>query len=126
MPETGSEVTYRDVWSRIINGARAYMTPPSVWTDRPAPLAELRSYADSGTQLSRVDGPLRGLAVAWHVMVGLPTTVACRYVEWISQRFGRSVVVFLLWKMVIRSDPGHSLREYVLNPVGTVLAWVFL
>lgn len=105
---------------------REYVTPPSVLTESPASVAELAAYAHWGAWTSSTGGPLRRLGIVWHRLVGLPTTVVCRYVEWIAQRPGRAIPVYLLFKLLISTGPGPWAAENIIRPVLGVLAWVLL
>lgn len=105
---------------------REYVTPPSVLTESPASVAELAAYAHWGAWTSSTGGPLRRLGIVWHRLFGLPTTVVCRYVEWIFQRPGRAIPVYLLWKLLISTGPGPWAADHIIRPVLGVFAWVLL
>ncbi|WP_123678926.1 hypothetical protein [Couchioplanes caeruleus] len=105
---------------------REYLTPPSVLAEAPASVAELRRYARWGAWTSSTAGLLRNLGIGWYRLVGLPVTVVCRYVEWIWQRPGRAIPVYLLWKLLISTGPGPWAAEHLIRPVLGVLAWVLL
>jgi len=107
-------------------GIKGYLTPPSVLTQAPASVAELAAYARWGAWTSRTDSPLRKLGIVWHRLFGLPVTVICRYVEWIWQRPGRAIPVYLLWKLLISTGPGPWAGDHLIRPVLGVLAWVLL
>ncbi|MGC9670970.1 hypothetical protein ACNTMW_31035 [Planosporangium sp. 12N6] len=118
--------TVRDRTRQALRAVRAYLTPPSVLTDPPPSWAELAAYARYGAWTSRADGPLRRLGVAWYVAVGLSVTAACRYIEWIFQRPGRAIPVFVLWKLLISTGPGPWAADHLIRPVLGLLAWVLL
>jgi hypothetical protein len=121
-----SAITQRDRLQDLLRAARGYVTPPAVLTDRPASVAELSAYAHRAGWTARSDGPLRVAGVWWFRLIGLPLTVAGRYVEWIAQRPGRAIPVFGLWKLVILTGGGPWFADHVIRPVGHVLAWVLL
>jgi hypothetical protein len=107
-------------------GVREYLTPPSVLTEPPASVAELAAYVHWGTWTSSTGGPLRKLGIVWHRLISLPITVVCRYVEWIAQRPGRALPVYLLWKLLISTGPGPWVADHIIRPVLGALAWVLL
>jgi hypothetical protein len=137
-----SAITDRDrlaVWWAAL---AAYFTPPSVFVDRPASLAELAAYArfapwtrqeyiakphtDEDTGNVVKTGPLRAFGVAWYRYVGYPYTVASRYREWIAQRPGRAVPVLLLVKLLASTTPGAWVVANVVMPVASAVAWALL
>ncbi len=117
--------TLRERMRSGLGGLKEYLTPPSVLSESPASVAELAAYAHWGVWTSST-GPLRRLGIVWHRLVGLPVTVVCRYVEWIAQRPGRAVPVFVLWKLLISTGPGPWVADHIIRPVLGVLAWVLL
>ena len=119
-------ITQRDRLQSWFQVAREYVTPPSVLTDRPASVAELRAYARRGGWTVQSAGPLRAAGVAWYRVIGLPTTVVGRYIEWIAQRPGRAIPVFALWKLLILTGGGPWFAAHVIVPAGHVAAWVLL
>jgi hypothetical protein len=117
--------TLRDRVRAWLLAMRAYITPPQVWAEPPASMAELAAYARWGAWTSST-GPVRRLGIVWHRLVGVPVTTVCRYVEWIGQRPGRAIPVFLLWKLFISTGPGPALAAHVIRPVLAAVAWAFL
>ena len=118
--------TLREQLRSGLGGIKGYLTPPSVLTESPASVAELAAYAHWGAWTSSTDGPLRKLGIVWHRMFSLPATVVCRYVEWIWQRPGRAVPVFVLWKLLISTGPGPWAADHLIRPVLGVIARVLL
>lgn len=126
-PETlKSEVTGRDIARRVIESTATYFTPPSVLTARPESVTELRRYPREGDWLLARIGPLRTLAVAYWRTVGLPITVACRYVEWVAQRPGRALLAYGLWRLFTVAGPGRWIVENVGPVLGSIAKWLFL
>lgn len=107
-----------------IRASVEYLTPPAVLTDRPASVAELAAYARHAGWTAQGAGPVRAAGVAWWRLVGLPATVVCRYAEWIAQRPGRAIPVFVMWKAVITTGGGPWFVDNVLAPVGQAAAWI--
>ena len=132
------EVADSDVWRERLLAFLAYFTPPAVLTERPASMPELSAYAHRGDWTKRKAeparkgvpeqkrGPVRTAGIWWHRLVGLPVTVVCRYVEWIAQRPGRAIPVFVLWKAFISTGAGPWIVQNLLAPVGRVAGWIFL
>jgi hypothetical protein len=118
--------TLREQIRSGLAGFRAYVTPPSVLTDPPPSVAQLRAYARWGAWTSSTNGPLRRLGLLWHRLFSLPVTVICRYTEWLSQRPGRLIPVYLLWKLLISTGPGPWVAGHLIRPVLGVIAWVLL
>lgn len=117
--------TLREQLRSGLVAVRAYVTPPSVLVERPASVAELSAYAHWGTWTAEA-GVLRNLGIAWYRLAGLPVTVICRYVEWIVQRPGRSLVVFALVKLLLSTGPGPWVADHLIRPVLGAVAWVLL
>lgn len=117
--------TIGDIARGLAVGARPYFTPPSVLTDPAAAIPELRKYPRTGRWTSS-KGPLRTLAVGYWRAVGLPTTVVCRSVEWIAQRPGRAVLVYILWRLFTVAGPGAWLVKHVGPIIGSIAKWIFL
>lgn len=104
---------------------KAYITPPSVLTERPPSVAALAAYARWGAWTTST-GTVRKLGIVWHRMFSLPATVVCRYTEWLWQRPGRLIPVFVLWKLLISTGPGPWAADHLIRPLLGVLAWVLL
>ncbi len=119
-------VTVRDRLWGWLRASRAYWTPPAVLTEPPASAAQLAAYAWRGGWTGGVDGPVRRLGVWWHRLVGLPVTVVCRYVEWVAQRPGRAVPVYVLWRLFVLTTAGQWAMEHLIRPVLGLAAWVLL
>lgn len=121
-----SEVTDSHILRRVITSTAAYFTPPSVITARPDSVVELRRYPREGDWLLDRVNPLRGLAVTYWRVIGLPVTVACRYAEWVAQRPGRAVLAYLLWRLLTVAGPGRWIVENVGPVLGSIAEWLFL
>ncbi len=114
-------------WLRAgLAGVKGYVVPPAVVTDPPASLAELAGYAHWGAWTTRTYGPVRAFGVWWFRLVALPVTAVCRYAEWIAQRPGRALPVFVVWKLLISTGPGPWLAGHVIRPVLALAGWVLL
>ncbi len=121
-----SAMTHRERVQSWVQSASAYLTPPSVVTDRPASVKELSAYAHRAGWTANQAGFVRSAGVAWLRLVGLPSTVVCRYVEWIAQRPGRAVPVAVLVKALTLTTPGGWALDNILAPAAHAAAWVLL
>ena len=121
-----SAITLSNRLRWLWHGFLTYFTPPSIFTDQPASLEDLATYAYEGGWTRRENGIVRGAGIWWYRLVGLPKTVANRYGEWIWQRPGRAIPVLLLTKLLASTSPGSWLVERVIKPVAHVIAWVLL
>lgn len=122
-PETAkSLLTYSHLRGRVMTCIR----PPKVTISRPASVPELTAYARTGTWTKSEGGAIRKAGVTYWYLIGLPTTVICRYIEWIAQRPGRALTVFALWRLVITTGPGPWFVQNVLSPIGSIAKWLFL
>lgn len=117
-----SALTVSDLRQRL----RTYFTLPSILTDAPASIPAKRRYARSGTWTASVDGPVRKAGVGYWRLVALPTSVVTGYVQWIADRPGRALLVYVLWRMFISNPPGPWIVEHIFTPIGHALAWLFL
>ena len=133
-PKTGPEVSnlhpqpvaLRDRLLGVVATARDYWVPPSLLTESPASITDLSNYAWHGTWTSKTSGPVRQAGIWWHRLISLPTTVACRYTEWIFQRPGRALPVLAMWKLLVSTGPGPWLVAHILDPLLGAIAWVLL
>lgn len=121
-----SALTDRDFWLNLVDRVRAYLTPPSLLTERPDSVAQLAAYAKTGAWTKRRTGAIRSAGIWWYRLVGLPYTTICRYAEWIAQRPGRAIPVLLLVKLLASTTPGSWFVEHVIVPVGHTVVWLFL
>lgn len=121
-----SEVTERYSVRGLLKIAQSEFDPPNVLTETPRSVKALRAYARQGAWTKRADGPLRFLGTAWWYAIGLPVTVACRYVEWTLQRPGRAVTAYVLWWLFINHGPGPWIADHIFRPLGALFAWILL
>jgi hypothetical protein len=105
---------------------RTYWTPPALFTDRPASLADLRDYATAAPWTSQNTGLLRGFGVGWYRTVAYPATVACRYWEWAWQRPLRVALHLGLVKVAAMTGPGIWVTDHLVYPAARVAGHIFL
>ncbi|GGM22334.1 hypothetical protein ACFFX1_11210 [Dactylosporangium sucinum] len=110
-------------WREVLG----YFTPPAPWATPPASLDELASYAHVG-EWAAPRGLRRVVGIAYWYLIGLPSTVACRYAEWTVQRPGRLLTVLLVGAVLYKTPPGHwaahtvdGVLQFVFHP----LTWLF-
>jgi hypothetical protein len=98
VPDTA--LTQGDVWSRL----GTYWTPPQVWTEPPASLAEILRYAREGEWIA-VDSFARYLGILWSWLAVVLSTLAY-YAAWIVQRPGRFFTFALLYGLLAHTSVG--------------------
>lgn len=129
-------------WAAWVKSGLAYFTPPKVWVEQPASLAELADYArhaqwtrspyvaapytDETTKEQVKTGAIRAAGIWWYRIVGLPKTVCNRYSEWVWQRPGRAIPVLLLIKLIASTSYGSWAVDHLFTPAVQAVAWVLL
>lgn len=111
------------VW---VAASRAYWTPPQVFTDRPASLADLAEYARTAPWTTQDAGIVRAGGVWYYRLVAYPYTVVSRYREWFAQRPLRLVALAGSVKLAAATDPGVWVVNHVVYPVFTAAGRVLL
>src|SRR5512142_654880 len=114
--EPGEQLLF--AWRDVLAALGRYFAPPAPWALQPASLSELSSYAKVAEWAPR-RGVRRRLGIAYWYLVGLPTTVALRYGEWLMQRPGRLVTALTVAAIVWRTGFGR----HVVHLVGWLLHW---
>ena len=109
-----------------IDATRAYWTPPAVFTDRPASLAELAEYAREAPWTQQKTGPIRAVGVSWYRFVGYPKTVKNRYSEWIWQRPFRAFAFLGAVKIFALTGPGSWAVDHIVYPAAHLAGHLFL
>lgn len=95
--------------------------------DVPLGWDELTAYAHRGAWTKDGRTFLRGLGVLWLCVVGLPTVVCARFLEWLLTRPSRGLMSAVVVELVLRGTPfGHWLAAGVVRPFFHGLAMVFL
>jgi hypothetical protein len=120
--DSGFRVRLATLWQ----ASRAYWSPPAVFTDRPASLDELRTYAAHAPWTAQQTGIVRGLGVGYYRFVGYPYTVWSRYKEWLVQRPGRLIPALGLLKVAALTGPGQWAVNDIVYPVAQFAGRVFL
>jgi hypothetical protein len=124
VPTSGSSLRVKvsDLWT----AAGAYWTPPALFTDRPASLAELSQYARTAPWTAQTAGLLRAAGI-WHYrLVGYPKTVVNRYSEWVWQRPLRLAAHLAGLKLAASTGPGIWLVDHIVYPVAQFAGHLFL
>lgn len=117
-----SALTLSDIGPRV----RTYFTPPSILTDVPESIPAKRRYARAGDWTTSVNGPVRKAGVGYWRLVALPMSAVTGYVQWIADRPGRALIIYVIWRMVISNPPGPWIVQHIFTPIGHALAWLFL
>lgn len=121
-----SAITDRDTWGRLLVASRAYVTPPSIFTDPAPSLPELSQYAHRGAWTAHTTGTRRALGVVWWRLIAYPKTALNRLDEFIWQRPGRLLAVALLTKLIAHTTPGTWVVDNIIVPVAHGALWLFL
>lgn len=104
----------------------AYWTPPALFTDQPASLAELADYAHHAPWTHQHNGLIRGAGVGYWRGVAHPYTVVSRYREWVMQRPGRLLVHLGAVKLLAHTTPGVWVVDHLVYPAATFAGHLFL
>jgi hypothetical protein len=106
------------VWSRARRRAvRAVewvvgeWTPPAVWSQRPASLAELVGYARHGAWTAH-SGFWRTAGVWWMGLVVVPFSTLAYYAAWVLQRPSRFLVCGLVYVVVAHTGLGAAVLPW--------------
>lgn len=106
--------------------SRAYWTPPAGFLNQPASLADLAAYARTAPWTAQQSGLIRTAGICWYRYVGYPTTVACRYWEWVWQRPGRVLFHAGGIKILAMTGPGGFVVDHVIYPAASLAGHIFL
>jgi len=118
--------TLRDRFWLLRTSAKDYWTPPAVFTEQPASLADLASYAKSAPWTHQHTGILRGLGVGYYRFLGYPYTVISRYREWFAQRPIRLAILLGGVKLAALTGPGDWVVHTVVYPVAQFAGRILL
>jgi hypothetical protein len=118
--------TFRNWLEGATSRSRAYWIPPRFLTKPPASIAEMTAYAHRAGWTSQTTGLARKLGVVWFYVVAIPAAVVTRYVGWMTERPGRSLLAFGLWQLLIRTGGGPWIAEHLIDPLLAAAAWIFL
>ena len=138
-----SAITVSSDWvSARVAASTAYWTPPAVFTDKPASLAELAEYArhapwtdqayiaqpytDETTKKQVKTGPIRAAGIWYYRGLAYPYTVISRYREWFVQRPMRLVALVGAVKLAAATDPGIWAVHHLIYPAATLAGRIFL
>ncbi len=112
--------------SALWAATRDYWTPPKIFTDQPASLADLAAYAKTGPWTHQKTGPARALGVGYYRTVGYPYTVVSRYREYIAQRPGRLLVALGGIKLAASTGPGIWVVDHLIYPAAQLVGHILL
>jgi hypothetical protein len=105
---------------------RDYWTPPAIFTDQPASLADLADYARTAAWAHQPTGPLRAAGISFHYGIGYPYTVYSRYREWAFQRPGRLTAHLAGIKLLALTGPGIWLADHLIYPAARLVGHILL
>ena len=122
--------------------SRAYWTPPAVFTDKPASLADLAAYArhapwtaqpyiaqpytDEHTKKLVKTGLVRAAGIWYYRSLAYPWTVVSRYLEWFAQRPMRAVALLGGVKIFALTGPGSWAVDHIVYPAAHLAGHLFL
>lgn len=121
-----SDLGFRTRAANLYTASRTYWTPPAVFTDQPASLAELADYARHAPWTSQNAGVMRAFGVWWYRLAGYPATVTGRYAEWVWQRPGRFLLTAGVVKLVALTGPGSWAVDHIVYPAAHLAGRIFL
>ncbi|REF00341.1 hypothetical protein [Thermomonospora umbrina] len=81
----------------------AAFTPPDMWSQPAASLAERWSYATRGEWTG--DGALRKAGQVYCLAVALPAAGLCRLIDWVTERPARLLATVVLLVLLHRLPP---------------------
>lgn len=110
------------LWAR----SKAYWTPPQIFTDRPASLAELADYAKHAPWTHQNSGLIRGAGIGYYRTLAYPYTAVSRYREWMFQRPGRLLLHLAGVKLFALTGPGIWVVDHIVYPAAQFAGHVFL
>jgi hypothetical protein len=110
------------LWAR----SKAYWTPPQIFTDRPASLAELADYAKYAPWTHQNSGLIRGAGIGYYRALTYPYTTVSRYREWVTQRPGRLLLHLAGVKLFALTGPGTWVVDHLVYPAAQFAGHVFL
>lgn len=121
-----SEIGFRVRAAGLWQASKTYWTPPAVFTDRPASLAELADYASLAPWTSQNTGLARGFGVWYHRVFGYPYTVVSRYREWFVQRPLRFAALVGGVKLASMTGPGAWVVDTIVYPAARTVGHILL
>lgn len=104
----------------------AYWTPPALFTDQPASLADLAQYARHAPWTAQNRGAIRKAGAVYWSGLALPYTTVSRYREWVIQRPGRLLVHLGAIKLLALTTPGIWAVDNLIYPVAQLAGHLFL
>lgn len=117
---------FRTRTTRAWTASKAYWAPPAVFTQRPASLADLATYARQAPWTADSHGPIRAFGLWYYRCVAYPHTVASRYTEWFVQRPLRFAALLGGLKIASLTGPGSWAVDNIVYPAVQLAGHVFL
>ena len=110
----------------VAGRTQAYWTPPAIFTDRPASVADLADYARHAPWTAQNAGLIRKAGNVYWSGLALPYTAISRYREWMVQRPGRLAAHLGVLKLFTLTTPGMWVVDHLVYPVAQFAGHVFL
>lgn len=121
-----SDIDFRTRTGSLWQASKAYWTPPAVFTDRPASLAELAEYARHAPWTAQQTGIVRKAGIGYQLGVAYPYTVISRYREWFAQRPLRFAALLTGVKLASMTGPGAWVVDHLVYPAARFAGHIFL
>lgn len=125
-PTVEAKSGFRVRLTAAFNATRDYWTPPAVFVDRPASLADLAAYAKQAPWTAQQTGAIRAFGVGYYRFVAYPYTVVSRYREWFAQRPLRTFALLGGIKLAAMTGPGIWVVDHILYPAARLAGHIFL
>jgi hypothetical protein len=113
-------------WRGLYERTRGYWTPPAIFTQTPATLAELAEYARYAPWTQQSSGIFRAAGIGYYRLVAYPATVGHRYGEWVAQRPGRLLIHMAGIKLAAMTGPGIWLVDHLIYPAARIVGQILL
>jgi hypothetical protein len=104
----------------------SYWTPPALFTDQPASLAELGEYARHAPWAHQQHGPIRAAGIGYWRALAYPYTAVSRYREWVFQRPGRLLAHLGAIKLLAHTTPGIWVVDHIVYPAASLAGHILL
>lgn len=113
-------------WRALCKRTLAYWTPPAMFTDQPASMADLADYARHAPWTSQTSGAIRTAGIAYWNGLALPYTATARYREWVFQRPGRLAAHLAGLKLFALTTPGIWAVDHLIYPAAHLVGQILL
>jgi hypothetical protein len=117
---------FRVGFRTFLGASRTYWNPPSVFTDQPASLQDLVTYAEQAPWTQAKTGPVRAFGIWYQRLIAIPYTVTGRYTEWFAQRPLRFAALLGGIKLASMTGPGGWVVDHIVYPAAQLAGRILL